>query len=178
MSMCRVVSCVVGRRSLLWPVYYLGQTLLAFVLLNLVLQCQTCLLLQIFLYLILLHSSPLGWKGHLFLCVLTLEVLVGLHRTVQLQLLQHRCLGHRLGLLWYFMVYLVNKQRSFCCLWDCTQVLHFGRLPWWLSGKEYVCNAGDWVRFLGQEDPLEEGMATHSSILAWRIPWTLEPGRL
>ena len=35
-----------------------------------------------------------------------------------------------------------------------------------------------WVRFLGQEDPLEEGMATHSSILAWRIPWTEEPGRL
>ena len=34
------------------------------------------------------------------------------------------------------------------------------------------------VWFLGQEDPLEDGMATHSSILAWRIPWTEEPGRL
>ena len=34
------------------------------------------------------------------------------------------------------------------------------------------------VRSLGQEDPLEEGLATHSSILAWRIPWTEEPGRL
>ena len=34
------------------------------------------------------------------------------------------------------------------------------------------------VQFLGQEDPLEEEMATHSSILAWRIPWTKEPGRL
>ena len=33
------------------------------------------------------------------------------------------------------------------------------------------------VRSLGQEGPLEEGMATHSSILAWRIPWTEEPGR-
>ena len=33
-----------------------------------------------------------------------------------------------------------------------------------------------WVQSLGQEDPLEEGMATHSSILAWRIPWTEEPG--
>ena len=31
-----------------------------------------------------------------------------------------------------------------------------------------------WVRFLGQEDPLEEGMATHPSILAWRSPWTEE----
>ena len=33
-----------------------------------------------------------------------------------------------------------------------------------------------WVQSLGQEDPLEEGMATHSSILAWRIPRTEEPG--
>ena len=33
-----------------------------------------------------------------------------------------------------------------------------------------------WVRLLGWEDPLEEGMATHSSTLAWRIPWTEEPG--
>ena len=35
-----------------------------------------------------------------------------------------------------------------------------------------------WVRSLGWEDPLEEGMATHSSILAWLIPWTEEPGGL
>ena len=35
-----------------------------------------------------------------------------------------------------------------------------------------------WVRSLGWEDPLEEGMATHSSILAWRIRWTEEPGGL
>ena len=35
-----------------------------------------------------------------------------------------------------------------------------------------------WVRSLGGEDPLEKGMATHSSILAWRISWTEEPGGL
>ena len=35
-----------------------------------------------------------------------------------------------------------------------------------------------WVQFLGCDDPLEEGMATHSSILAWEIPWTEEPGGL
>ena len=35
-----------------------------------------------------------------------------------------------------------------------------------------------WVRSLGQEDPLEEEMATQSSILAWKIPWTEEPGKL
>ena len=35
-----------------------------------------------------------------------------------------------------------------------------------------------WVRSLGREDPLEKEMATHSSILAWKIPWTEDPGRL
>ena len=35
-----------------------------------------------------------------------------------------------------------------------------------------------WIRSLGQEDPLEKGMATHSSILPWRVPWTEEPGGL
>ena len=35
-----------------------------------------------------------------------------------------------------------------------------------------------WVQSLGREDPLEKEMATHSSILAWRIPWTEEPGKL
>ena len=35
-----------------------------------------------------------------------------------------------------------------------------------------------WIRSLGQEDPLEKGMATHSSIVAWKIPWTEELGRL
>ena len=35
-----------------------------------------------------------------------------------------------------------------------------------------------WVQSMGWEDPLEEGMATHCSILAWRIPWSEEPGRL
>ena len=40
------------------------------------------------------------------------------------------------------------------------------------DGKESACNSGDWVQSLGQEEPLEEGVATHSSILAGRIPWT------
>ena len=35
-----------------------------------------------------------------------------------------------------------------------------------------------WVRFLGRRDPLEKEMATHTSFLAWRIPWTEEPGGL
>ena len=44
-------------------------------------------------------------------------------------------------------------------------------------GKPYAMQE-TWVRSLSQEDPLEKGMATHSSILVWRIPWTEEPGGL
>ena len=40
------------------------------------------------------------------------------------------------------------------------------------DGKQSACNQETWVQSLGWEDPLEKGMATHSSILVWRIPWT------
>ena len=46
------------------------------------------------------------------------------------------------------------------------------------DGKESACNTGDLGLILCWEDPLEKGMATHSSILAWRISWTEDPGRL
>ena len=51
-------------------------------------------------------------------------------------------------------------------------------LPLWLSGKESAVMQEAWVWSLGWEDHLEKGMATHSSILDWRIPWIEEPGRL
>ena len=54
-------------------------------------------------------------------------------------------------------------------------------LPWWCSSKESASNAGaagDKGLILGWDDPLEECMATHSSVLAWRTPWTEEPGGL
>ena len=44
--------------------------------------------------------------------------------------------------------------------------------------KNLVAMQETWVQYPGQEDPLEKEMAAHSSILAWRIPWTEEPGRL
>ena len=44
--------------------------------------------------------------------------------------------------------------------------------------KDLPAKRETWVQSLGWEDPLEEGMVTHSSILAWRIPWTAESGRL
>ena len=51
-------------------------------------------------------------------------------------------------------------------------------LPGGSNGKESACNAGDPGSVPSQEDPLEEGMATPSSILAWEIPWTEDPGGL
>ena len=46
------------------------------------------------------------------------------------------------------------------------------------DGKEFACNAGDLGLIPGLEDPLEKEMATHSSILAWKVPLTEEPGML
>ena len=75
--------------------HFLGKTLLVFALLHSVFQGQICLLLQVFLDFLLLHSSPLQCKGQLF-SVLILKDLVDLHRTAQLQLLQVYWLGRSL----------------------------------------------------------------------------------
>ena len=58
------------------------------------------------------------------LSVSSIRSCIGLHRTIQLQLLQNYWPGHRLGLLWYWMVCLGNEQRSFHHFWVCIQVLH------------------------------------------------------
>ena len=65
-----------------------------------------------------------------------------------------------------------------CLMW--TLSFNLG-LPWWLMVKNLPAvqePQETWVRSLGQEDPLEKGMATHSSMRAWRIPRTEEPGGL
>jgi len=55
----------------------------------------------------------------------------------------------------------------------------YTRLPRWLSGKESACIVGDkGLISRSGDDPLEKETATHSSILAWEIPWTEEPGGL
>ena len=70
--------------------------------------------------------------------------------------------------------------------------LHYTVGPYWLSNlnipvlhakvfpsKEFAYNTQEaWVRSLGWDDPLEEGVTTHSNIFAWRIPWLEEPGGL
>ena len=59
---------------------------------------------------------------------------------------------------------------------------HINRFPRWLGGEKQVHHLlkqemkETWVQSLGRDGPLEEEMATHSSILAWRIPWTEKPG--
>ena len=126
MFICRVISCVVGKWCLLWPACFLDKTISLW-------PASFCtprpkclgLLSWVSLDFLVIHSNPLWWKGHLLL-VLVLEGVVCLHGTGQLQLLQYQGLGHSLGLLWCWMACLGNESRSFCCFWDCTQVLYFG----------------------------------------------------
>ena len=85
-------------------------------------------------------------------------------------------------------VEVVSSQKGFVFI--CDSVIHQGVLPTWPHSIRPVWNLGGphrshlpamqetWVWFLGREDPLEKEMAIHSSILAWKIPWTEEPGVL
>ena len=134
MSMCRVISCVVGRGCLLWQVHSLGKTLLAFALFILYSKAKFACYSRYLLTSYFCILVPYNEKDIFFFLVLFLKGLVGHHRTIQLQLLRHYIwLEHTLGLLWYWMVCLGNEQKSFCHFWGCTQVLHF-RLFGWLWG--------------------------------------------
>ena len=117
-------------------VCFLDKTLLAFALLHFVLQGQTCLLFQVSLDFLLLHSNPLWWTGHLFL-VLFLEGLVDIHRISKLQLLQHQWLGHRLELLWSTTPWIWST----IALWILVKPLHLGTMlsKWMRCTKN--CNA-------------------------------------
>ena len=124
MIMCRTVSLCWWKRVFAITNVFSWQNSVSLCPASFCTQGQTCLLLQVSLDFLLWHSNPLRWKGYLFL-LLVLEGLIGLHRTVQLRLLRHQWLKHRLGLLWYWMVCLGNKLILFSRFWDCTQVLHF-----------------------------------------------------
>ena len=91
MFMCKVVSCVVWKGCLLWPLCSLDKTLLAFVMLHFVLQGPTYLLLRVSLYPLHLHFSPLGWKCHSFFSCSRRCC-----KTHQFHLLQHRWLRYEL----------------------------------------------------------------------------------
>ena len=93
----------------------------------------------------------------------------------------HVPLLHRLG---QSLIYKLDTGREgphgqhyYSCIleWLLSKIRAF---PGGSDGKESVCNAGDLGLTLGQEDPLEKEMATCSSVIAWKIPWTEEPSRL
>ena len=130
MSMCRIFCCVVERGCLLWPVHFLGKTLLVFALLQSAFQGQICLLLQVFLSVFLSFS---------------------------LTFLRRRQ--------WHpTPVILSGKSHGRRSLVGCS--------PW--GRKE--SDTTEWLPF--HFHALKKEMATHSSVLAWRIPGTEEPGRL
>ena len=95
--------------------------------------------------------------------------------------LQYSCLENpRDGGAWWAAIYGVAQSRTRLKQLSSSSS---SKLILWVSQvvKNPPANARDLrdeVQSLGQEDPLEKGTATHSSILAWRIPWTEEPGRL
>ena len=66
----------------------------------------------------------------------------------------------------------------YMCVCVCVCVCVCLDFPGGSDSKESAWNVGDLGLSLGWEDPLEEGKATYSNLLAWRIPWTEEPGRL
>ena len=87
---------------------------------------------------------------------------------------------HRLHCNWHFLP--INSSANSMMIWDLRILWRKQGLPRWLTGKESACQGRRHRRCRfktqGQEDPLEEQMATHSGILAWEIPWTEEPGGL
>ena len=78
------------------------------------------------------------------------------------------------------LIFKVNSNMiSFIISISFDRPLVFVGLPWWLRWLSALLTMREtWVRSLSREDPLEKDMATHSSTLAWKIPWTEEHGRL
>ena len=113
-------------------------------------------------------QSTMMKRTSLFL-MSVLEGLVGLHRIIQLQLLQHSWLGHWFGLLWYWMICLGNQWRSFSSLWDWTQVLHGNPLQY--SSLENPLDRGTWqatvhgVARVGHD--LESKLPLHFRVFCW-----------
>ena len=71
----------------------------------------------------------------------------------------------------HFLSFFINRSENNSSMWSCGRKVA-------KMVKNLPAIKESWVQSLGQEDPLDKGMATHSSILAWRIPCGEEPGRL
>ena len=125
MSICRVISCVVGRGCLPDQCILLAKLCLPLSCFILYTKARLACFSRYLLTSYFCIPVPYNEKD-IFWGVLVLKGLVGLHGTIQLQLLRHYCLGHRLGLPWYWMVCLRNKQSSFCHFWGCIQYCILG----------------------------------------------------
>ena len=79
---------------------------------------------------------------------------------------------------WFFFKSNLTNSVLWLEFLDHLHLLNDTGFPGGSDGKESACNVGDPGSIPGEDDPLEKGMVTHSSILAWRIPWTEEPGGL
>ena len=110
--------------------------------------------------------------------------LISLHRTIQLQLLQHYLLGHRLGLLWYWMVCLGNEQRSFCHFWDCCisdSLVNFdgysispkGLLPTVVEGWSSELNSPIPVHFSSPSPKVSMFTLAISYLTTSNLPWSI-----
>ena len=82
--------------------------------------------------------------------------------------------GAYLQPLWWSHRVRLRKWRS----WNPIYLLTLTYFTGGWDGKKSTCNAGDMNLIPGLEDPLKKGVASHSNILAWRTPWTEEPGKL
>ena len=71
----------------------------------------------------------------------------------------------------HFLSFFINRSENNSSMWSCGRKVA-------KMVKNLPAIKESWVQSLGQEDPLDKGMATHSRILAWRIPWTEESGGL
>ena len=128
---CVESSLVLLEKGVCYDQCVLLAKLLAFALLHSVLQGQICCYSRFFLTSYFCIPVPYNEKDTFL--GLILEGLIGLHRTVQLQLLQHYWSGHRLGFSWYWMIWLRNEQRSFCRFWNCTKsCISDSCWLWWL----------------------------------------------
>ena len=118
------------------------------------------------------HSTKVKLRCTLTLTISALSTSAALKTML---LLLWPLLSHKISSSW-FLPYALSPTSK-----QLVEPVNAHRLPVWLSGEASACQCRRCRRlvlFLSQEDPLEKGMVTHSSILVWRIPWTKEPGRL